>query len=137
MKAKMVIGVVVIVGALIYLMVSGFRDSSVYYMTVSELSGQKPEVINEGLRVSGYVDPQSIAWNAEKIELDFTLFEGSDSLRVHYKGVIPDQLADAQGVLAEGKLTADGRLEATRLMLKCPSKYEAKLDEKPGAGSIQ
>ncbi|HOC25135.1 MAG TPA: cytochrome c maturation protein CcmE, partial [bacterium] len=106
MKAKMVIGVVVIVGALIYLMVSGFRDSSVYYMTVSELSGQKAEVINEGLRVSGYVDPQSIAWNAEKIELDFTLFEGSDSLRVHYKGVIPDQLADAQGVLAEGKLTA-------------------------------
>ncbi len=135
MKAKMVIGVVIIVGALIYLMVSGFQDSSVYYMTVSELAGQKAGLADEGLRVSGYVDPNSIAWNAERIELDFTLFEGKDSLRVHYKGVIPDQLADAQGVLAEGKLTADGRLEATRLMLKCPSKYESKLEEKPGAES--
>lgn len=135
MKPKIVIGVTVIVAALIYLMVSGFRDSSVYYMTVSELAGKEVQVMNEGLRVSGYVDPRSIAWNAEKIELDFTLFEGSDSLRVHYKGVIPDQLADAQGILAEGKLTADGRLEATRLMLKCPSKYESKLAEDQTARS--
>ncbi len=137
MKPKIVIGVGVIVAALIYLMVSGFRDSSVYYMTVSELAGKKTQMVNEGLRVSGYVDPRSITWNAEQIELDFTLFEGSDSLRVHYKGVIPDQLADAQGVLAEGKLTAEGRLEATRLMLKCPSKYEAELDRDQSARSGQ
>lgn len=129
MKPKIVIGVVVIVAALLYLMISGFQESSVYYMTVSEVAGKRDQVKGEGLRVSGYVIPESIDWNAEKIEVHFTLIEGTDSLRVHYKGVKPDQLADAQQVLAEGKMADDGSLNATKLLLKCPSKYEAKLEE--------
>jgi cytochrome c-type biogenesis protein CcmE len=129
MKPKIVIGVLVIIAALIYLMVTGFQESSVYYLTVSEVKEKAQEMQGEGLRVSGYVDPASIKWDPARIEVHFTLIEGPDSLRVYYKGVIPDQLADAQGVLAEGKLTTDGRFDATKLMLKCPSKYEARLEE--------
>ncbi len=129
MKPKIVIGVTVIIAALIYLMVTSFKESSVYYLTVSEIRDQSAKVKGEGLRVSGYVDPASIRWDADKIEVRFTLVEGPDSLPVYYKGVMPDQLADAQGVLAEGQLLEDGTFTATRLMLKCPSKYEARLEE--------
>lgn len=130
MKPKIIIGTLIIVVALTLLIISGFKDSSVYYMTVTELNGRKAELRNEGLRVSGYVNPASIQWDADKIEVHFTMVEGRDSLRVTYKGVKPDQLADAQQVLAEGKLNKEGVFHASKLLLKCPSKYEAKLDEK-------
>ena len=37
MKPKIVIGVLVIVAALVYLVIGGFKDTAVYYMTVKEL----------------------------------------------------------------------------------------------------
>ena len=129
MKPKIIIGTLIIVAALGFLIISGFKDSSVYYMTVTELNAKKAGLAGEGLRVSGYVIPSSIDWDAEKIKVRFTMLEGRDSLRVLYKGVKPDQLADAQQVLAEGKLDAEGVLQASKLLLKCPSKYEAQLQQ--------
>ena len=129
MKPKIIIGTLIIIVALGFLIISGFKDSAVYYMTVTELNAKKAGLTGEGLRVSGYVIPSSIHWDAEKIQVRFTMLEGRDSLRVLYKGVKPDQLADAQQVLAEGKLNADGIFQASKLLLKCPSKYEAQLQE--------
>jgi cytochrome c-type biogenesis protein CcmE len=129
LKPKIIIGTIVIIGALGYLNFSGFKDSSVYYMTVTELNQKKASLLGEGLRISGYVIPSSIDWDAERIQVRFTMFEGRDSLKVIYKGIKPDQLADAQQVLAEGKLNSQGEFQASKLLLKCPSKYESKLDE--------
>ena len=129
MKPKIIIGTIIIIAALGYLIFSGFKDSSVYYMTVTELNQKKAGLHDEGLRVSGYVIPSSIDWDASQIQVRFTMVEGRDSLQVIYKGVQPDQLADAQQVLAEGKLNSQGELQASKLLLKCPSKYEAKLEE--------
>ncbi len=130
MKPKIIIGIIIIIAALAFLIISSVKDSSLYYLTVSELKAQKNEIQNRGLRISGYVIPASIEWDAEKIQVRFTMTEGPDSLRVVYNGVKPDQLADQQQLLAEGKLGADGIFYANKLLLKCPSKYEAKLEEK-------
>jgi len=129
MKPKIVVGVLIIVAALVYLLISSFSDSALYYMTVKELCARGTIPKNEGLRVNGYVAPSSIRWDADKIELRFILAEGKDSLRVFYHGVSPDQLAEAQQVVVEGKMAANGELLATKILLKCPSKYEAKKQE--------
>jgi cytochrome c-type biogenesis protein CcmE len=131
MKPKIVIGVVVIIGALIYLIVGSFGDNTLYYMTVKELRSKAKVSPNEGLRINGYVVPSTIKWDPEKIELRFTIAEGQDSLRVYYKGVAPDQLADAQQAVVEGKIGLDGELKATKILLKCPSKYEVKDEKAP------
>jgi cytochrome c-type biogenesis protein CcmE len=131
MKPKIVIGVLVIVAALVYLIVGSFGDNTLYYMTVKELRAKARVSPNEGLRVNGYVVPTTIKWDAEKIELRFTIAEGKDSVRVYYKGVAPDQLADAQQAVVEGKMGVDGELKATKILLKCPSKYEVKDEKSP------
>ena len=129
MKPKIVVGVIVIVAALIYLIVASFSDSTLYYLTVKELNAKGKIPADEGLRVNGYVVPSSIQWDPQKIELRFTLAEDRDSLRVFYRGVAPDQLADAQQAVVEGKIGPNGELVATKILLKCPSKYEAKKQE--------
>jgi len=124
MKPKIIIGVVGIVAALAFLIFSGFKDNAAYYLTVSELQARTDLSPQTGIRVHGFVDPGSIRWDAEAIELTFTLYEEGDSLEVYYQGVKPDQLIDAQRLVAEGHLGADGMFHASTIMLKCPSKYE-------------
>jgi len=126
MKPKIIIGVTIIVGALIYLIACGFKSNAVYYLTVPELYAKEHIPVGEGLRISGTVVPETIDWNSQNIQLNFAMAEGPDTLRVKYDGIMPDQLADAQQVVAEGKLDSTGVLHATKLLLKCPSKYEAK-----------
>ena len=129
MKPKIIIGVIVIVGALGFLIFSGFEDNASYYLTVSELYAKEDITPEDGVRIHGYVDPASIKWDAEAIEVYFDLHESGDTLSVYYKGVKPDQLADAQQVVAEGFLRTDGVFQATKIMLKCPSKYEVDATE--------
>ncbi len=131
MKPKIVIGVLVIVAALVYLIAGSFGDNTLYYMTVKEMRAKGKIPPNEGLRVNGYVVPATIKWDPEKIELRFTIAEGPDSVRVYYKGVAPDQLADAQQAVVEGKMGVDGEIKATKILLKCPSKYEVQDEKAP------
>jgi cytochrome c-type biogenesis protein CcmE len=129
MKPKIVIGVLVIVAALVYLVVGGFKDTAVYYMTVKELYAEETMPLGEGVRISGYAVPESIDWNSEEIKLTFSLAEENDTLQVIYNGIMPDQLADAQQVVVEGTLENSGILTANKILLKCPSKYEVKENE--------
>jgi len=124
MKPKIVIGVVIIVGALIYLIASGFKDNASFYLTVSELQAKTDLTPADGVRIQGYVDPASIVWDAEKIELYFDMNYKGDTVRVFYQGIKPDQLADAQQVVVEGHISESGIFNANKIMLKCPSKYE-------------
>lgn len=123
MKPKIIIGIIIIVAALSWLILGGFTSSAVYYLSIPELLAQDIDA-GEGIRVTGYVAPESIDWDAEKIELRFKLYEQADSLDVFYAGIMPDQMRDAQQVVAEGHLDENGQFVATKLLLKCPSKYE-------------
>ncbi|MDZ7315107.1 MAG: cytochrome c maturation protein CcmE [candidate division KSB1 bacterium] len=125
MKLKVVVGVALIVGALIFLIVDGLRSSTAYYLTVSELVARGEPNSGRTLRVHGFADPRSIHYDRLGRQLTFRLFTDQDTLNVIYHGVKPDQLAEAQEVVLEGKLV-DGSFRASKIMLKCPSKYEAK-----------
>ena len=46
-------------------------------------------------------------------------------LPVDFTGIIPDTFVDDADVVVEGKRRDDGVFEATTLLAKCPSKYEA------------
>lgn len=129
MKPKIVIGVLIIVGALIYLLASGFQDNASYYLTVNELQAKTELTPEDGVRIQGYVDPASIEWDPDKIELYFKMNYEGDTVRVYYQGIKPDQLADAQQVVCEGHITESGDFTATKIMLKCPSKYEVESTE--------
>ena len=125
MKPKIVIGVGVIVLALIFLIYSGMKHTSLYYLTVPELYAKGDGIVSQGGRVSGDVVPGSIDWNPSAVELHFAMYEAEDTLQVFHKGLMPDQLAEAQQVVVEGHLDSTGVFQATTLMTKCPSKYEA------------
>jgi cytochrome c-type biogenesis protein CcmE len=67
----------------------------------------------------------------------FQLARNGAKLRVDYpECVLPDTFRDLSytdvAVTAEGKLDQSGRFQATRIMTRCPSKYEARAKEPGG-----
>ncbi|SRR6266404_661125 len=126
---RFVIGAAIIVAAVSYLVYTGIRETSVYYLTIDEFLSRREAVAGEGLRVAGRVASDTMKWNPSTLDLKFRLanFEGSGGVDVTYNGVLPDMFAEGRDVIVEGTYAHDGVFRARTLMTSCPSKYEAEV----------
>lgn len=129
---RFIIGAAIIVTAVAYLVYSGIRETSVYYLTIDEFLSRREAVAGEGLRVAGRVGSNSVVWNAATLDLKFRLanFGGKDGVDVAYNGVLPDMFAEGRDVIVEGTYARDGSFHARTLLTACPSKYEAEVASK-------
>lgn len=117
------IAIVVILGAIIYLAISGVQANKSYYVTIQELQGMGNKAYTRHLRVAGNVQPGSIQHKGS--DADFVLVENDRTLRVSYKGdePPPDTFKDNAQALAIGTFGRDGVFHANQLQAKCASKY--------------
>jgi len=122
---RFVLAAIVIVAVLAYLILSSTQGSAVYALTIGELKGRGSAIYGRGVRVGGTVVANSITYDASQVLLQFVLVDSGDILHVAYKGARPDMLRDSAEVFVEGKYQPDGTFAAAKLLLKCPSKYEA------------
>src|SRR5262249_35655757 len=124
-------GSMVIVATIGYLMYTGIRETSAYYLTIKEFLPKKADYGNVPLRVAGRVQTGSIDYDATTLHLRFRLADFSDANRaevsvpVSFTGIKPDMFAEGRDVIVEGRYTS-GVLEANQVLTSCPSKYEAK-----------
>jgi len=129
-NAKYWIGALLVVGALGYLALSGARENMVNYLTIPEVKAASAADYATGVRVTGRVKPGSINPAAAR-EVVFTVAGEGDTLRARYRGVVPDTFKDGADVVLEGRLNGRGEFEASTLLAKCPSKYEAQGEAHP------
>lgn len=103
--------------------------SAQYYKMVDELMAEPASYEGKDLRVHGWVKPGSINEDIvhQQTVRDFILEAKGKQILVRHSGPKPDTFRDQSEVVAEGRLVKEGDryvLEATKLMAKCPSKYE-------------
>lgn len=122
-KGRFLIAAVVVVGTVVWLAFTGFEESKAYYRTVEEV--QAGEAADRRLKVGGDVEEGSIEWKDDG--LHFRLTQEEHVLPVRYRGAdpVPDTFKDGSQAVVEGKIGADGVLEAVKIQAKCASKYEA------------
>lgn len=128
MNAGLKFGVValLIVGAVGYLMASGIKETGQYFLTPSELSRKvavDPTFYGVGMKVGAHVVPGSV--EREVGMLRFRITDGSASYPVVFRGIPPDTFTDSVEVVVEGRLDRDGVIQATDVLAKCGSRYEA------------
>ena len=136
-KAKIPIAVGAILIAMGYLMYSGISDTGVYYRTVSEVLDQASIFDGQSLRISGEVVDDTIQFDQENLVLSFAVRDTENdrvTMRVSYRGVMPDAFKEDVEVILEGSYSQyDNLFNATILLAKCPSKYEAEADNEQQA----
>jgi cytochrome c-type biogenesis protein CcmE len=117
------LAVVVVLGVIAWLAVSGIQSNKSYYVTISELQGMGAKAYTRHLRVAGNVAPGTIERNGTHAQ--FVLVELGKRLPVQYAGVEPppDTFKDDAQALAIGTYGHDGVFHATELQAKCASKY--------------
>lgn len=124
-KAKLALAIGVVLAGIGYLAILGFQSAKTYYLSVDETVHQAERLGDRFLRVNGTVAPGTVDWEAKDVTLRFVMQgQRGASLPVVYRGVKPDLLRDRVDVVVEGRLQ-DGTLVAERVLVKCPSKYEA------------
>ena len=126
MSRNRLIVVTAIVVALIVALVwySARGGSPSYYKRIKEIQADK-SLKGVSVRVGGMVVKDSIKRDEKGIH--FTIADGKARMRVNYDGVVPQTFGANVKVLAEGIYQANGELDASKLITKCPTKYKAKV----------
>lgn len=116
--------VVVIIGVLIRTAVT---HASTYYLTVAELHQEGMKAVGQQATVSGDIVGSSVNWDPSKSVLDFTVKDTSTNATVPvvFHGAKPDDFSNNWPVIVTGTLKSNGQFEASKLLIKCPSKYKA------------
>lgn len=123
MKQRHMIGIGVIL-AFIAFSAYSFRTALTPYVTFAQAKSIKGSVQVRGVLVKD----KAIAVNGS--ELQFTLRDDNgEEVPVYYRGLMHDGLDRSTGVVVIGKYS-DGRFLADKLLVKCPSKYQA-VEAKP------
>ena len=128
---KFIASAVVLLGVVGYLMVTGMRGSMMYYYTPDELAAKisaDPGAGEVGLKVGGRVVPGTVRFDQRTLDLRFTVVDiasGKSTFPVHYQGPIPDTFQEGRDVVVTGRLNEAGVLEASEVLTKCGSRYEA------------
>lgn len=132
---RIVLAVLVILGAISYLAVTGVEANKSYYVTIQELQSMGRKAYTRNLRVAGSVEPGTI--RRDGAHAQFVLVENNRKLTVNYTGdePPPDTFKDNSQALAIGTFGRDGVFHASQLQAKCASKY-APAQQKTAAAPV-
>ncbi len=111
--------------AFVALGVTAFQKTLTPYLTFDEARKSRSVV-----QVMGALDKTSDRYDTSSQELSFNLLdEHGRSMPVAYRGIKPGNFKDAISIVAIGRYQ-NGRIEAEKLLVKCPSKYQGAEVEK-------
>ena len=129
-RFRFLVGAAVVAAALVYLFVSGFRQSAASQVTLATLMERvrRGELHGENVQLGGgTVEPGSIVWGEYRSRPEFVITDGQHRLRARYTGhaILPDTFQDRAPVVLEGQYDpVAGVFQARVVLAKCPSKYE-------------
>jgi cytochrome c-type biogenesis protein CcmE len=119
-------------GGLLY---TTMAEGTEYYKHVDEVMAQPDQWYGKKLQLHGFVVPNSIYTNKQKLEYWFQVQSNGQVVSARYTGVVPDTFKSDSEVVLKGTLSKDGfDVQANGVMAKCPSKYEAKPGSAPPSG---
>ncbi len=124
-----VVTIVIVVGAIAYLMFSSFGESMIYYKTVNELLAEPARFTDRPVRVNGVVMAGSVKQKPGTNQYRFEISKRDKVLEVEYAGILPDAMQPGREIVIQGVLQTDHRrFIASEILTKCPSKHEAKAE---------
>jgi cytochrome c-type biogenesis protein CcmE len=112
-KLRFVTGVILVVAAIAYLIITAVRNTAEYYLTVDEAKF----AITQPPLSDGRPAVRTVVTSALAPTSFIVLSRGQPK---------PDMFAAGRDVIVEGRLKRNGTIEARQVLTSCPSKYSAK-----------
>ncbi len=98
------------------------RNQASYFYVPNDITANPPAP-DRAVRLGGMVEVGSLKTAADGVTINFVVGDGKARVPVRFKGITPDLFKEGSGVVAEGKLGADGTFVADNLLAKHDEKY--------------
>ena len=104
------------------LVLNAFQSNMVFFFSPSQVAAREaPQVGN--FRVGGLVQTGSVVREAQGLGLRFVVTDTAHTVAVQYTGLLPDLFSEGKGVVAQGRLRADGVFVADQVLAKHDENY--------------
>ncbi|WPC06635.1 cytochrome c maturation protein CcmE [Pseudomonas benzenivorans] len=97
------------------------QNINLFYSPTQIANGEAPQ--DTRIRAGGLVEDGSVARSADSLDTAFVVTDGAARVTIRYSGILPDLFREGQGIVAMGKLNADGVLVADEVLAKHDENY--------------
>ena len=104
------------------LVLSAMEENLIFFYSPSDIQAQKAPR-DRSIRIGGLVEQGTIMRGADGTTVTFKVTDTVNTIPATYRGILPDLFREGQGVVAEGRLRADGVFEATSVLAKHDERY--------------
>ncbi|WP_198970795.1 cytochrome c maturation protein CcmE [Xylophilus sp. ASV27] len=104
------------------LVLNAFRSNLVFFFSPSQVVA-KEAPLERGFRIGGLVEEGSIRRSGQDLTVHFVVTDLARAVPVVYTGLLPDLFREGKGVVAQGRLGADGVFRADQVLAKHDENY--------------
>lgn len=113
---------VVALGVAATLILSAFEKNLVFFFSPSQVAANEAPQ-GRAFRIGGLVAPGSIKRQADGVSVQFVVTDTAKDVAVVYRGLLPDLFREGKGVVAQGRVGADGVFHASEVLAKHDENY--------------
>ncbi|HQR52984.1 MAG TPA: cytochrome c maturation protein CcmE [Burkholderiales bacterium] len=104
------------------LVLNAFRSNLVFFFTPTQVVAKEAPV-GRTFRIGGMVESGSLRRDTDGLTVHFRVTDTAQTIPVVYKGILPDLFKEGKGVVAQGKLGANGEFTASEVLAKHDENY--------------
>ncbi len=104
------------------LVLNAFQSNLVFFFSPSQVvANEAPR--EQSFRIGGLVEVGSLQRDPQGLTVRFAVTDLAHKIPVSYTGLLPDLFKEGKGVVAQGKLGADGLFRAEQVLAKHDENY--------------
>jgi len=117
------VGIAILASAVGLVLYALQKNVSLYFTPTQVFNNEAPQGRN--FRIGGLVVQGSLKRQNDGLTLHFDVTDTAKTMRVMYKGILPDLFKEGKGVVAHGKLLPDNTFMADEILAKHDENYNA------------
>ena len=121
-RLYIVLAIIAGVGIAVALALSALQQNiNLFYTPTQIANGEAPE--GTRIRAGGLVETGSVQRSSDSLSVSFRVTDGVETVTINYQGILPDLFREGQGIVALGRVNADGVLVADEVLAKHDENY--------------
>ena len=104
------------------LVLTAFEDNIVFFYSPTDVA-TKQLAPDRRIRIGGIVVDDSVKKQADGVTFEFQVTDVENTVKVSYRGILPDLFREGQGIVAGGKLAPGGVFIADEVLAKHDENY--------------
>ncbi|MBP6056876.1 MAG: cytochrome c maturation protein CcmE [Nitrosomonas sp.] len=121
-KLAIIASGVAALGVASILVLNAFQSNLVFFFSPSQVIA-KEAPIGKSFRIGGLVEEGSVKREDHSTTVRFAVTDTIQTIPVVYTGILPDLFREGKGIVAQGKISANGIFEADEVLAKHDENY--------------